>query len=77
MTHALDDQDLFLLGTLAETAKDGTLQLKRLPRGCSQAQLLHLVHAGYLMLIHRHDADDECLITDSGRKVWQTYGFHT
>src|SRR3954468_24959590 len=73
MPHELDDQDLFLLGTLAENTKDGGLQLKRLPRACSQDQLLHLMHAGYLMLIHRHDADDECLITEEGRKAWEAY----
>src|SRR4051812_43835235 len=73
MIHELDDHALFLLGALAEKAKDGVLQLKRLPRLYSQAQLLHLMHVGYLILIHRHDADDECLITEEGRKAWEAY----
>jgi hypothetical protein len=75
MPHELNDQDLFLLGTLSENTTYGALKLKRLPRGCSHTQLLHLMHAGYLTLIHRHSADDECRITEEGQKAWQTYGF--
>jgi hypothetical protein len=53
----LDHRDIYFLGVLAARSTELIVKDGKFPRGCSEAQILALARAGYLVSIPDHPAN--------------------
>ncbi len=75
----LDHRDLYVLGGLAARSTKVIVKDGKFPRGCSEAQILALARAQYLVSIPERPTngtgDVRYDITPEGQTAWNAYRF--
>jgi hypothetical protein len=75
----LDHRDLYILGGLAARSTELIVKDGKFPRGCSEAQILALTRAQYLVSIPERPAngtgDVRYDIMPEGQIAWNAYPF--